>query len=371
MYKKSFYLTAFVCAAMFAGCSSGPTRVDSTRHQHEGAPTNSHGTTSHDSASHGETTHGTTNSSETSHSEMKSAPDAANQPFDLQFLDTMIAHHDGAIQMAKAATTKSTNPELKAFADKIVADQQRETIEMKKWREQWYENKPSALNMAMAGMTDSMKGMDMTKLNAATGDAYNIEFINQMIPHHEGALAMAKEAAAKAEHAELKTLANQIIKELQDYRDYWFELFKNSLPNTILFWGTAVGFLLLLAYLSRNSANTFLLFLFGTVLMSFYGYLAYVGMGRRHLRNLSEEERWTTVVFNIENDGFEWTSGKNYSYISWSSIESVIETRKYFALKRQIHTYLLTKDMFRNQAQISFFRFLLENKLGNKVKLLN
>ena len=115
--------------------------------------------------------------------------------------------------MAKAATTKSTNADLKAFADKIVADQTRETVEMKRWREQWYENKPSALNMEMAGMTASMKEMDASKLNAASGDAYNLEFVNQMIPHHEGALAMAKEAATKGEHAEIKTLANQIIKE--------------------------------------------------------------------------------------------------------------------------------------------------------------
>ncbi len=228
MYKKSFYLTAVVCAAMFAGCSSGPTKIDSTRQPRDNAATTSHGSNSHDSTSHGETTHNTTNSSETNHSEMKSAPNAASQPFDLQFLDTMIAHHDGAIQMAKAATTKVTNADLKAFADKIVADQQRETIEMKKWREQWYENKPSALNMEMAGMTASMKGMDAGRLNAATGDAYNLEFVNQMIPHHEGAVAMAKEAVAKAEHAELKTLANQIIKQqeseiktMQDWKAKW------------------------------------------------------------------------------------------------------------------------------------------------------
>ena len=228
MYKKSFYLTAVVCAAMFAACSSGPTVIDSTRHQHEGAANTAHGSNSHDATNHGDSPHGTTNNSETSHSELQSAPGAANQPFDLQFLDTMIAHHDGAIQMAKAATTKTTNPELKAFADKIVADQENEIKEMKRWREQWYAGKPSALNMEMTGMAASMKGMDTAKLNAATGDAYNLEFVNQMIPHHEGALAMAKEASAKAEHPELKTLASQIvkaqeaeIKTMQDWKAKW------------------------------------------------------------------------------------------------------------------------------------------------------
>lgn len=233
MYQKSFYLTAVLSAAMFAGCSSGPTQVDSTRHQHEGAKTTAHGTDNHGSKPHGETSHGTTdhstmNHSDANHSEMKSAPDAANQPFDLQFLDTMIAHHDGAVQMAKAATTKAANADLKAFADKIVRDQNTEITEMKKWREQWYAGKPSALNMEMTGMSDSMEKMDTAKLNAATGDAYSLEFVNQMIPHHEGAIVMAKEAFAKAEHAEIKTLATQIIKAqeaeiktMQDWKAKW------------------------------------------------------------------------------------------------------------------------------------------------------
>jgi uncharacterized protein (DUF305 family) len=33
-----------------------------------------------------------------------------------------------------------------------------------------------------------------------------------MIPHHEGAVKMSRELLAKGEHAELKSLAEQIIK---------------------------------------------------------------------------------------------------------------------------------------------------------------
>lgn len=224
MYKKSIYLTAVVCASIFVGCHSGPTILNSTSYKHEGETNASHNSMNHDSMNRGTTGE----HSEMNHSEMQSAPNAASQPFDLQFLDTMIAHHDGAIQMAKAATTKSDNAELKAFADKMVADQMRETIEMKKLREQFYAGKPSAMNMGMAGMTASMEGMDASKLAQASGNPYNLEFVNQMIPHHEGAVVMAKEAQTKSEHAELKTLANQIIKEqeteikmMQDWKAKW------------------------------------------------------------------------------------------------------------------------------------------------------
>lgn len=243
MYKKSIYLTAVLSASMFAACSSGPTVVDSTRHKHEGQKELStvltskgstignsaaHGNPSHDNTNQATANHSEMNHSEMNHSEMKSAPNAAAQPYDLQFLDTMIAHHGGAVDMAKGATTKAENAELKAFADKIVADQNREITEMKKWREQWFAGKASALNMEMAGMHDSMKEMDSAKMSAATGNAYSLEFVNQMIPHHEGAIVMAREALSKSERAEVKTLANQIIKaqeaeikQMQDWKAKW------------------------------------------------------------------------------------------------------------------------------------------------------
>jgi uncharacterized protein (DUF305 family) len=41
--------------------------------------------------------------------------------------------------------------------------------------------------------------------------AYDIRWLNAMIDHHEGAVTMANEALANAEHAELKTLATAII----------------------------------------------------------------------------------------------------------------------------------------------------------------
>lgn len=219
MFRKTFYLTAVLGAAMLAGCQPNPTPVNSTMHQPEKPKaanthsTNHNGSVKSAQMNHEGMDHSKMNHGEMNHSTMQSAPNAASQPFDLQFLDTMIAHHEGAIEMAQAVGAKSSNAELKTLAAKIVADQTREISEMKRWRETWYAGRPSALNMEMAGMTDSMKGMDMSKMNLATGTAFDAEFINQMIPHHQGAIVMAREALTKAEHAELKTLANQIIAE--------------------------------------------------------------------------------------------------------------------------------------------------------------
>ena len=162
---------------------------------------------------------------------MKSSPNAAAQPYDLQFLDTMTHHHQGAIDMAKMALTKSQNPELKTFAQKIVDDQNKEIAQMKGWREKWYAGQPAAMNMEMPGMNDSMKmmmGDGMKKMEAMTGKDFDIHFLDMMTPHHAGATTMAKEALTKAEHPEIKTLANQIIKaqeaeikQMADWKAKW------------------------------------------------------------------------------------------------------------------------------------------------------
>ncbi|MEJ7848237.1 MAG: DUF305 domain-containing protein [Pyrinomonadaceae bacterium] len=165
------------------------------------------------------------------HDEMKSSPNAAAQPYDLQFIDTMSAHHKSAIDMAEVAVKKTQNAELKTFAQKIIDDQKKEISQMKDWREKWYAGKPAAMNMEMPGMNDSMKTMmgdGMKKMEAMTGKDFDIHFLDMMTPHHAGASEMAKEALTKAEHPEIKTLANQIIKaqeaeikQMADWKVKW------------------------------------------------------------------------------------------------------------------------------------------------------
>lgn len=165
------------------------------------------------------------------HSDMKSSPNAASQPYDLQFIDTMTHHHQGALDMAKMAVEKTNNQELKAFAQKIIKDQEKEIAQMKDWREKWYSGKPAAMNMEMPGMSEGMKmmmGDEMKKFEAATGKEFDLMFLDMMTPHHQGAITMAKEALTKAEHPEIKTLANQIIKaqeaeikQMADWKAKW------------------------------------------------------------------------------------------------------------------------------------------------------
>ena len=63
---------------------------------------------------------------------------AHKEPFDRAFIDTMIPHHQSAIEMAQVASKKSNNPEIKELAENIVSAQKREIEQMKQWRREWY-----------------------------------------------------------------------------------------------------------------------------------------------------------------------------------------------------------------------------------------
>jgi len=134
-------------------------------------------------------------------------------PFDLEFIDTMSAHHKNGIEMAKTAGTKAQHRELKTFALRIEESRQSEIAQMKSWRDQWYAGMASAENSEMPGMMDSASGIYLSKINAATGPEFDLVFINMMTLDHAGAVTMANEALIKAQHPEIKKLANQIISE--------------------------------------------------------------------------------------------------------------------------------------------------------------
>jgi len=57
--------------------------------------------------------------------------------FDKAFLNGMIAHHQGAIDMASLAKQNAKHDEIKAMADEVIAAQTKEITDMKAWQTQW------------------------------------------------------------------------------------------------------------------------------------------------------------------------------------------------------------------------------------------
>jgi uncharacterized protein (DUF305 family) len=82
----------------------------------------------------------------------------------------------------------------------------------------------------MMTMTDSQKkGMMMSEDLGASDANFDLRFLNAMIPHHEAALMMAKEAQGKTKRTEVKKLAQDIlssqkaeITQMQQWRKAWY-----------------------------------------------------------------------------------------------------------------------------------------------------
>ena len=161
---------------------------------------------------------------------IKSSPGAASAAMELQFIDSLTAHHEIAIAMAKEVEGKLTHPELAEFAKKIAAEQQKEIDQMKKWRSVWYPGDSPAINADMPGMSYSVVRWDMAALRAAAGSEKDVEFMSQLIPHDQGAILIANEGLHKTENPEIHKLCEELIrtrgiemKQMQDWQSAWIK----------------------------------------------------------------------------------------------------------------------------------------------------
>jgi uncharacterized protein (DUF305 family) len=143
---------------------------------------------------------------------------SARVPFDQAFIDAMIPHHREAIEMAKAAQARGlTQSDLREIASDIIGSQQREIDQMLTWREQWFGSRKLGPVVAeVLGVRESELGMRHGSAHEVSGaiDA-DATFAQLMVPHHEGAIAMAEVAKQRAQHDEVRDLA-EAISEAQE-----------------------------------------------------------------------------------------------------------------------------------------------------------
>ncbi len=62
------------------------------------------------------------------------------EPFDLAFIDEMIIHHEGAIDMARAILDTTERDELREMAEEIIEAQDVEIQQMREWRAEWFDS---------------------------------------------------------------------------------------------------------------------------------------------------------------------------------------------------------------------------------------
>ena len=146
-----------------------------------------------------------------------------DRPFDLQFVDQMTMHHEGAIMSSEHMISDSKRPELRELAENIEENQSEQIDRMQEWRDEWHPDAEQTSGMPAGmmdemmdemmgdGMMERMMGGSMQEMMG--GGATDEMFLRMMIPHHEMAVDMSEKALEEAEHPELKDLARKIIDE--------------------------------------------------------------------------------------------------------------------------------------------------------------
>jgi len=121
---------------------------------------------------------------------------SGHSPADAQFMQDMIPHHHQAIEMAELVADRTNRPELIDVAGRINASQGDEIAFMQNWLRQRDEHVPDPTAHGAMHTSHKMAGMatpeQMADLAGADGTDFDQLFLQLMVTHHKGAVAMVK-----------------------------------------------------------------------------------------------------------------------------------------------------------------------------------
>ncbi len=145
---------------------------------------------------------------------------------DKAFIDAMVPHHEGAVDMAKVALKNAQHEQVKQLSRDIVGAQEAEIKKLGEIRKREYGSSESPsgmseMDMRMMGMTDPQKLENKKPFDRA--------FIDAMIPHHESAISMANVALEESKNEEIRGISEDIVKaqkqeisQMRSWRQQWY-----------------------------------------------------------------------------------------------------------------------------------------------------
>lgn len=139
---------------------------------------------------------------------------------DQSFLSGMIAHHEGAIDMAdEVLKSPSLSPKVKKWAEDIREAQNKEIALMRNMLK-----KVGGMDeRAYKAMKDHMSTMLKAQMSIAD---HEMGFVREMTPHHAGAVEMSLPALMNSTDKDIRKLAQDIIsdqtEEIHEFKT-WME----------------------------------------------------------------------------------------------------------------------------------------------------
>ncbi|MGE4426379.1 MAG: DUF305 domain-containing protein [Solirubrobacteraceae bacterium] len=187
---------------------------------------------------------------QTSTTAKTSSTTASAAEVDKAFVAQMVPHHEMAIEMAALAPQRGGRTEIRELGNAIAASQAPEVKQLQQAA------KRLGVQVASMPATDNAGGMDHSQHGGDTGmaaaaktlgipmddmgmsmdmdalakaDPFDRAFIDEMIPHHQGAILMARAELTKGTDPELKKIARAIvtaqtkeIEQMNTWRKQWY-----------------------------------------------------------------------------------------------------------------------------------------------------
>ncbi len=146
---------------------------------------------------------------------------------DERFIDAMVPHHQGAVEMAEVALQNAEHEEIEQLSENIVATQEAEIEELKEIKKEEFGTSRIPMEMGPGEMGNM--GMMEDPQALADEEPFDKAFIEAMIPHHRSAIEMADVALDKSGNPQIRELAEGIvgaqereISQMQAWREDWY-----------------------------------------------------------------------------------------------------------------------------------------------------
>lgn len=176
------------------------------------------------------------------HSSQGAATKANAGDVDRAFVAQMIPHHEMAVEMARTGQQMAQHEEIRSTADAIVSTQEQEIAQLRSIASKLGVEPAAMPTGSHAAHDDSMTadaetlGLSMEQMGMsmdmdALKDArpFDRAFIDDMIPHHQGAVRMARAELERGQHPELKRIAQAIVSaqakeilQMNAWRSKWY-----------------------------------------------------------------------------------------------------------------------------------------------------
>lgn len=142
-----------------------------------------------------------------------------NMPFTdnitINFIRSMVPHHQAAIYMCQNLLRFTNYEPLEEIAQDIISTQTKGIAEMREVAitTSGYSNSRRDVNFYEKLFLCITKEMICRMRNAPRSNNINLDFVNEMIPHHEGAIKMCENLLKYRVDPRLIEIANNIILE--------------------------------------------------------------------------------------------------------------------------------------------------------------